>query len=135
MPMRHIVNALLVRRESVLLVRRAPHRVPYPELWSFPGGQLEPNENLTDGVLREIREEIGISPTSFSFLGTILDPNAPDTDPATYYFYKVTKWDGGEPALLGDEHTDLQWLTPSVAAALPELALEEYRPLLNRVAS
>ncbi len=46
--------------------------------------------------------------------------------------YSVTAWEGGEP-LLGDEHTELRWFTPTAAIALPDLALEEYRPLLGNM--
>jgi hypothetical protein len=54
------------------------------------------------------------------------------TDPATYHMYAVTAWDGGEPSLVGDEHTELRWLTSAGASDLPNLALAEYRPLFNR---
>ena len=36
-------------------------------------------------------------------------------------------WDGGEPRMLGEEHVDMRWFTPTDAAALPALALAEYR--------
>jgi 8-oxo-dGTP diphosphatase len=45
--------------------------------------------------------------------------------------YIVTAWDGGEPILVGDEHTELRWLSAEQADVLPDLALQEYRPLLG----
>jgi 8-oxo-dGTP diphosphatase len=56
-----------------------------------------------------------------------------EADPATYRMYSMTRWGGGEPTLFGDEHTELQWFTPSAAIALHDLALEEYRPLLGNM--
>jgi hypothetical protein len=47
--------------------------------------------------------------------------------------YAVTAWDGGEPTLLGDEHTELRWFTLDAATVLPDLALEEYRPLIGKM--
>jgi ADP-ribose pyrophosphatase YjhB (NUDIX family) len=129
--MRNIVNALFVRDGMVLLARRDPHRSAYPGLWSFPGGHVEQHETLTGALIRELREEVGVIPTSFSFLATIVNPNASEADPATYHMYSVTSWDGGEPALLGDEHTALRWFTPAAAIALPDLVLEEYRRLFH----
>jgi 8-oxo-dGTP diphosphatase len=129
--MRHIVNALFVRDGEVLLVRRSPHRSAYPSLWSFPGGHQERHETLTEALVREVQEEIAVTPTTFAFLGTITDPNTSETDPATYHMYAVSAWDGGEPVLLGDEHTELRWLTPATASALPDLALKEYLPLFH----
>jgi len=128
--MHNIVNALFVRDGRVLLARRSPHRTSYPCLWSFPGGHLEPHETLIAALIREVEEEVGVIPKAFAFLGTIADPNTSTIDPVTYHMYVVTAWSGGEPAPLGDEHTELVWLTPAIASALPDLALNEYRSLL-----
>lgn len=128
--MRHIVNALFIRDGKALLARRSPRRAAYARLWSFPGGHQEAGETLGEALLREVREEVRVMPATFRFLGTIDDPNTDDTDPATYHMYVVTAWDGGEPALVGDEHSELQWFTLDEAAVLPDLALAEYRALL-----
>jgi 8-oxo-dGTP diphosphatase len=127
--LRHIVNALLMRDRTVLLARRGPHRKAYPGLWSFPGGHVEPNETLDEALIRELREEIGVTPTHCVSAGSIADPN----DPAIYHMYAVTAWDGGEPAMIGDEHVALGWFALAEAAALPDLALEAYRPLFRRL--
>ena len=133
--MRTIVNALFVRDGMVLLARRSPHRSTYPGLWSFPGGHVEQGETLAEALVREVQEEVGVTPTTFSFLGIIADPNTAADDPATYHMYAVTVWDGGEPALRGDEHTELCWFKPTVAITLSDLALEEYRALLGGMIS
>jgi 8-oxo-dGTP diphosphatase len=67
--MRDIVNALLVRDGGVLLTRRSQHRAAYGGLWSFPGGHVEPGETLTEALVREVQEEVGLTPTRFSFVG------------------------------------------------------------------
>jgi 8-oxo-dGTP diphosphatase len=131
--MRNIVNAVFIREGEVLLARRSPHRHAYSGLWSFPGGHVEPRENLTEALVREVREEIGVVPTSFSFLFSMIDPNASKDNPATYHLYSVSAWTGGEPALLGDEHTELRWFSATAAIVLPDLALEEYRTLLRKL--
>jgi len=46
--------------------------------------------------------------------------------------YVVAAWDG-KPVMTGDEHTALAWFAPDAAAALDDLALEEYRPLLRQL--
>jgi ADP-ribose pyrophosphatase YjhB (NUDIX family) len=132
---RHIVNALLVRNGDVLLARCSSHRSAYPGLWSFPGGHQEQRESLAEALVREVLEEVAVTPTSFALLGTIADPNTSETDPATYHMYVVTAWDGGEPVLSGDEHSELRWLAPATASALPDLALEEYRPIFHLMIS
>src|ERR1700693_1436365 len=131
--MRTIVNALFARDGMVLLARRSPNRSTYPGLWSFPGGHIEQGETLAEALLREVQEEVGVTPTTFSFLEVIADPNTAADDPATYHMHAVTLWGGGEPPLRGDEHTELCWFGPTVAITLSDLALEEYRPLLGRM--
>ena len=131
--MRHIVNALLLRRATVLLAKRSPLRKAYPARWSFPGGHVETGESLEGALARELGEEVGLLPIASMFLKTIVDPNATDDDPVTYHMYAVTEWQGGEPVLVGNEHSELRWFEPAAAIALPDLALDEYRPLLRQV--
>jgi 8-oxo-dGTP diphosphatase len=133
--MRNIVNGLLVRQGTVLLARRSLHRKAYPGLWSFPGGHVEENESLLEALARELREEIGIVPTTTASVGSIADPNSEPTDRIDYHMYAVTAWAGGEPKMIGDEHTELTWFTLRNAIALPDLALEGYRALFKTLAA
>jgi 8-oxo-dGTP diphosphatase len=126
-----IVNGLLVRNGSVLLTLRAPHRKLYPSLWSFPGGHVERDETLDAALVRELREEIGVTPANFTSIGLIQDPNTAANDRVTYHMYAVTAWDGGTPRLVGDEHTELRWYAIGDAGIVRGLALEEYRTLFN----
>jgi len=131
--MRTIVNGLLVREGSVLLAKRSPQRSSYAGLWSFPGGHVEQNETITDALVRELREEIGITPTTYTHLSSIKDPNTPPSDPIVYHMYRVTSWEGGEPAIIGNEHSELAWKTFGAAAAMSDLALQEYRNLFTKL--
>jgi 8-oxo-dGTP diphosphatase len=130
---RDIVNALLIRHGLVLLAKRSPLRKAYPGLWSFPGGHVEKGESLAEALNRELREETGVTPVDYRLLGTIADPNTSADAPITYHMYAVTLWRGGEPTMIDDEHTELRWFTRAAAISLPDLALEEYRPLLAKV--
>ena len=127
---RNIVNGLLVRRGEILLARRSPHRRAYPGLWSFPGGHVEEGESLDAALVRELREEIGIAPTSFGWRTRIVDPSAADS--VIYHIAIVEAWTG-EPALLGEEHTELRWHGLAAACSLPDLALPDYRTLFNEL--
>lgn len=48
---------LVEDEENIALVL---NRWPIGEVWSLPGGRLEPGEALTDCVVREVQEETGL---------------------------------------------------------------------------
>jgi ADP-ribose pyrophosphatase YjhB (NUDIX family) len=53
------VGAVIVEHDKVLFVRRAGSH--HPGLWMLPGGFVEPDETVDQAVLREVREETGLS--------------------------------------------------------------------------
>ncbi|HUX28579.1 MAG TPA: NUDIX hydrolase, partial [Terracidiphilus sp.] len=53
------VGAVVVEQGRVLLVQRGAE--PLKGQWSLPGGLLELGESLTAGVVREVREETGLT--------------------------------------------------------------------------
>jgi 8-oxo-dGTP diphosphatase len=53
------VGAVIVQAGRVLLARRGNE--PLKGHWTLPGGLLELGESLSDGVMREVREETGLN--------------------------------------------------------------------------
>jgi 8-oxo-dGTP diphosphatase len=53
------VGAVIVEAGRVLLVRRGNE--PMKGHWTLPGGLLELGESLSEGVIREVREESGLT--------------------------------------------------------------------------
>ncbi len=45
--------------DKFLIVKRNENDNLYPGAWEFPGGHLEEGELLKDGLVRELKEEIG----------------------------------------------------------------------------
>ena len=131
--MADIVNALLVRNGTILLGRRNPERKAYPNRWSFPGGHVEEGESLDAALLREVREEVGVTPVMFRKLGVIEEPNPQGNGKATYHMYEVTAWGGGEPHMLGGEHSEIRWFSIDTANGLRDLALPQYRTIFRQL--
>jgi 8-oxo-dGTP diphosphatase len=53
------VGAVIVDQGRALLIRRGQE--PLKGKWSIPGGMLELGESLLEGVVREVREETGLT--------------------------------------------------------------------------
>ena len=104
--MTDIVNALLLRANTVLLAREL-ERTAYPNCWSFPGGHVELGKSLDDALVRELQEEVGLTPVAYRKLGTISEPNSQINGDVVYHMYAVNTWKGGEPGIVGDEHSEI----------------------------
>ena len=57
--LRHVtVDALLVKKNKILLIKRASHLIEGNK-YALPGGFLDRDETTAEGVLREVKEETG----------------------------------------------------------------------------
>lgn len=56
----HVAAAALTDGQGRVLLTRRPDHVHQGGLWEFPGGKLEPGESVEGGLIRELREELGI---------------------------------------------------------------------------
>jgi 8-oxo-dGTP diphosphatase len=54
-----VVAAVIERDGNILIGQRKP-RGRHGLKWEFPGGKVEPGENLRTALVRELREELGI---------------------------------------------------------------------------
>jgi len=52
-------GSILITDGRVLLVRRQ-NSSTFNEMWSNPGGKVEPKESVEDAVVREMEEEVGV---------------------------------------------------------------------------
>ncbi len=53
-----VVCAVIERDGHVLVAQRPPHKL-LPLKWEFPGGKVEPGEEASAAIIREIHEELG----------------------------------------------------------------------------
>jgi 8-oxo-dGTP diphosphatase len=89
----------------VLIKRR---NEPGAGLWSLPGGRIEAGETDEQALVREIREETGLSVTAGAMLGAV---QRPGRDGAVIdirdYLAVVT----GGSLQAGDDAADARWVT------------------------
>lgn len=114
METRIVLTGILRDKDLFLIVKRNENDDLYPGAWEFPGGHLENGETLSEGLKRELREEIGF----FDEFSPII----------THYFDEV-KNEGGKLTYnleidfiidvnsskikikLSNEHSDYKWVT------------------------
>lgn len=73
-PVKHMtVDAVVEQSGHVLLVKRRAE--PGKGLWALPGGHLEVEETLMDGVIRELREETKIKVPDPVLRGSVVATN------------------------------------------------------------
>ncbi|MFM9934969.1 MAG: NUDIX domain-containing protein, partial [Novosphingobium sp.] len=56
-----VVAVALIDEAGRVLVQQRPADRAHGGLWEFPGGKVEPGEGLTEALVREIAEELGIT--------------------------------------------------------------------------
>jgi len=103
--MKQVVAALIVRQNEILICQRAEDQ-PLPLKWEFPGGKIEPGEEASAALHRELHEELGIRAVIGvqvkSLQYTYANGNAVEL-----HFFEVTEFDGEIQNLI---FKDVRWV-------------------------
>ncbi len=132
MPKHMSVGAILVRAGTVLLGKRSPTRQLCPGVWDLVGGHVELGETPEDTLVRELQEELGITPRAFVKLHVLGDAQLPSNEHVCHVF-AVTEWDGEPRNLQPEEHTEIRWVFLGDALRL-EIAHPQYSAIFARLA-
>jgi len=103
----NVVVAIISGTNGELLIAERPEGKYMAGVWEFPGGKVEPHEPLDAALIRELQEELGITPTAFSHLTTFDDDH--NDHLITLSFWTVTAFTG-EPH--GAEGQVIRWVKP-----------------------
>ena len=126
--------AMILKDEEVLLGLRAPDREGWPGVWDLIGGHCEENEVPEEALIREIGEEIGITPTIFTHFATIKESVSRSQADYMFLVYLVTEWTGFPRNVQIHEHSEIRWFPLTEALQLGNLALPDYPALFRSVA-
>ena len=126
------VGALIVQHHTLLLGQRSPMRTFYPSVWDLFGGHIEPGEQPDQTLIRELWEELGIVPTKWMHVETLVE-SVPERDEEVHYnVYLVLAWSGTPVNQQPDEHTMIEWFSLAQAVEL-KLAHPAYPQLFARI--
>jgi 16S rRNA (adenine1518-N6/adenine1519-N6)-dimethyltransferase len=65
--MKAVILWIVNEEHEILLAQRAHHRVQDPGVWgTAAAGKLEPGESFDDAVVRETKEELGLTTTDYT---------------------------------------------------------------------
>ncbi|GII83793.1 NUDIX hydrolase [Sphaerisporangium siamense] len=115
------VNAFVFDDEGRLLLARHSEQ---GDVWSAPGGIVEPDEPPAEAVVRETREEVGLDVRIRGLIGAYGGPGFRTTYPnGDQVAHVITVYgctaEGGTPVPDGVEIAEVRWVTEPEAAALP----------------
>jgi 8-oxo-dGTP diphosphatase len=118
-----VVAALIVQSQKILLGKRSVERKLYPDVWDMFGGHVEPGEATDQTLVRELQEELGITPTQWTFLETLTMPlptrDGEPADDLIAHIYLVTAWTGTPVNRQPEEHSVIEWFSQAQANELP----------------
>ncbi len=104
--MKVVVAAIIVRDNKVLICQRTENQ-SMPLKWEFPGGKVEPGEQLTEALARELDEELGIRAIIGRKVAAVQHSYAPGHG-VQLSFYLVTEF---ENEMQNRIFNDIRWVS------------------------
>lgn len=102
---KQVVAALIIRDGKILICQRTADQ-PMPLKWEFPGGKVEPNEELKAALRRELEEELAIDAT----IGTkiaVIQHTYRSGNAVELHFYRVDEF---ESEIQNRIFQDVRWV-------------------------
>ena len=120
-------DAIIIKNKKILLAKRG--KGVYHSYWCLPGGRIDINETLIEGVKREVLEETGLEIEVEHLLGVYdeieRDPRGRSVTAA--YFCRIV---GGEQTT-NSEITEIEWFPLD---KVPKLAFDHNKMVEDAIA-
>ena len=107
--MRVVVAAVIERGDRRLLIGQRRSEDSSPLKWEFPGGKVRDGEAAEAALTRELREELGVTPTKCVEIGRVRHQYQASPEELEIRFFAAAMAEG-EPAPLGFEQ--IAWVLP-----------------------
>ena len=103
------VGAVVEREGSLLML----HRKVFPQGLALPAGHINPGETPEEALMREVKEESGITVTKCQLvLGRFFpNPCAKGHTAHRWWVYRVTGWEGEPSVCEPEKHAFVKFMT------------------------
>ncbi len=110
------VDGVLIKNKKILLIKRKNE--PFKDKWALPGGFVEYGEKVEDAIVREFKEETGMSVRIKKLCGVYSDPGR---DPRGHVISIVFLLESDDEPRAGDDAIDARFFDLD---NLPDLAFD-----------
>jgi 8-oxo-dGTP diphosphatase len=130
-----IVNLILERDDKILMIYRENTTV-YQNVYALPAGKVEKGESLKHNIIREAKEEIGITlhADDVSLAVTLwakYNNESGDAIEDVGFFFKASRYEGDVVNAEPHKHGHVKWVAlndlPENSLTFTRVALEAYR--------
>lgn len=104
-----VVAVALVDADNRILLAQRPEGKQLAGLWEFPGGKVEPGERPEETLIRELREELGITVKEPCLAPLTFASHAYESFHLLMPLYICRRWEGFVQSLEGQA---LKWVKP-----------------------
>lgn len=111
-----VAAGICVREDGSYLVAQRPTGKVYAGYWEFPGGKLEAGEAAGDALVRELQEELGITP--LDYYPWITRTHHYEHANVRLRFFRIRRWQG---EFVCREFQQIAWQRPGEQSVSPML--------------
>ncbi len=120
------VSFLLVKEGEMLLEKRSANKLHDPNIIAIPGGHIEFGESHSEALIRELDEELSVSPQKSVYLCSLYHPTS---ELQLLHYYVIPQWQG---EIACHEADEVFWtvMDPALLSTdADKLAVAEYQRL------
>jgi 8-oxo-dGTP diphosphatase len=110
-----VAAVALIDADGRVLMAKRPEGKSLAGLWEFPGGKVEPDENLEVALIRELKEELDIDVTASCLAPLTFASHAYDDFQLLMPLFVCRRWKGLPRPMEGQE---IKWIRAKDLRAL-----------------
>lgn len=117
------ISFIMLDGNKILLEKRSKDKETDPGLITIPGGHIEDGETQVQALMREVKEELDVTPINYQYLCSLYHPTQ---ELQLIHYFIVDNWDG---EIQAHEAEDIEWHaleSATVEIAADAIALKEF---------